>query len=368
MKIGISGTAAGVAAAIVIAAPCRPAFAAELNIGDPAPAITVAKFVKGTPVTKLGSGKVSVVEFWATWCGPCIQTIPHVSELAKKYPAAQFVGVSVWENDQNLVVPFVNKMGDKMTYSVAMDSVPPGGTGNDGAMAKNWMKAAGQNGIPTAFIVGKDGKIAWIGHPMAMAEPLAKITAGNWDTAKAAAAFRQEQAESEKLQALSKELSQAKDPKQAVAILDRAIAATPAMETRLGAAKFNALMRAGDEAQALAYGNRLVDTVYKDNAPSLNGLAWRIVDPKAPTKPSREMANLALKAAQRADMLGLQKDAAVADTLAAAYFALGDVANAVKTQERAVALAKGTPMEKEAGLAATLERYRSAAGTAGGGK
>lgn len=155
-----------------------PAHAADLSIGDPAPAITVTKFVKGTPVTKLGNGKVSVVEFWATWCGPCIQSIPHVTELAKKYPAAQFVGVSVWENDQKLVMPFVAKMGNKMNYSVAMDRVAPGAKGNEGAMAKAWMTAAGQNGIPTAFIVGKDGKVAWIGHPMVMAEPLAKITAG----------------------------------------------------------------------------------------------------------------------------------------------------------------------------------------------
>ena len=42
------------------------------------------------------------------------------------------------------------------------------------------MKAAEENGIPTAFVV-HDGTIAWIGHPMAMDEPLAKIMAGDWD-------------------------------------------------------------------------------------------------------------------------------------------------------------------------------------------
>lgn len=360
MKNGILWATAGVAAAIV-AAPARVALAAGLGIGDPAPALTVAKYVKGTPITKLGSGKVSVVEFWATWCGPCIQTIPHVSELAKKYPAAQFVGVSVWENDQNLVAPFVARMGDKMSYSVAMDSVPAGGKGSDGAMAKNWMTAAGQNGIPTAFIVGKDGKIAWIGHPMAMAEPLAKITAGTWDTAAAAAKFKQEQAAQEKMQALSRELSQAKEPAQVVAILDREIAAAPAMETRFGMPKFSALMRTGDDAKTLAYGNRLVDTVYKDNAQALNALAWGIVDPKAKTKANANMSRLALRAALRADEISRQKDGAIADTLAAAYFATGDTANAVKTQERAIALVKGTPLEKDPGLAAALARYKSAA-------
>ena len=49
-------------------------------------------------------------------------------------------------------------------------------------MAKTWMKAAEENGIPAAFVI-RDGKIAWIGHPMSMDEPLAKITAGEWNTA-----------------------------------------------------------------------------------------------------------------------------------------------------------------------------------------
>ena len=71
-------------------------------------------------------------------------------------------------------------MGDKMDYSVALDTVPEKGKPTDGVMAKTWLKAAEENGIPTAFVV-KDGKIAWIGHPMKLDEPLAKITAGDWD-------------------------------------------------------------------------------------------------------------------------------------------------------------------------------------------
>jgi thiol-disulfide isomerase/thioredoxin len=56
-----------------------------LKIGDPAPPLAVSKWVKGTPVKKLGDGQVHVVEFWATWCGPCKVSIPHLTELAKKY-------------------------------------------------------------------------------------------------------------------------------------------------------------------------------------------------------------------------------------------------------------------------------------------
>ena len=46
--------------------------------------------------------------------------------------------------------------------------------------------AAGQNGIPTAFIINGDGQVAWIGHPMGMDEPLAEIVDGTWDISVAA--------------------------------------------------------------------------------------------------------------------------------------------------------------------------------------
>jgi hypothetical protein len=53
---------------------------------------------------------------------------------------------------------FVKDQGDKMTYTVAYDA--------DRKMSEGWMKPAGQGGIPCAFIVNGEGKIAFIGHPM----------------------------------------------------------------------------------------------------------------------------------------------------------------------------------------------------------
>src|SRR5579872_1075039 len=168
--------AAGLAASLSVGAK-----AGELKLGDSAPTLKVSKFVKGDPVTKFQHGKIYVVEFWATWCGPCRTSIPHLTEMAKKYKSVQFVGVSVWENKQADVAPFVKEMGDKMGYTVAMDDVPAGKTGNEGYMAENWMSAAHQDGIPTAFVIDKDTKVAWIGHPMGIDEPLGKIVAGSWD-------------------------------------------------------------------------------------------------------------------------------------------------------------------------------------------
>lgn len=149
----------------------------DLGPGSVAPALSVKTWYKGTPVQHIGKSGTYVVEFWSTGCGPCIESTPHLTEIAHKNSDVTVIGISIWEDDKGgSIKKFVERMGDKMDYHV-------GYSGNQDGMAKTWMKAAEQTGVPTAFIV-KDGVIQWIGHPMEMEAPLSQVKAGTFNLAK----------------------------------------------------------------------------------------------------------------------------------------------------------------------------------------
>jgi thiol-disulfide isomerase/thioredoxin len=137
-----------VVAALAITGPAQAAQESSL-VGQPAPEIS-AQFWLNSPAMTLKAlrGHVVVVEFWATWCPPCRASIPHLIELSKKYTSVTFIGMT--DEAKAKVEPFAKDLG--MTYAVAGGS-PSGGE-------------YGVTGIPTAFIVGADGKVAWQGHPM----------------------------------------------------------------------------------------------------------------------------------------------------------------------------------------------------------
>ena len=86
------------------------------SIGDPAPAVFPERWVKGSPV-KIGPGtNIFVVEFWATWCGPCKRSIPHLTELQRKYADKGVIFVGFSDEKMETVQPFVTAQGGNMDY------------------------------------------------------------------------------------------------------------------------------------------------------------------------------------------------------------------------------------------------------------
>ena len=148
------------------------------KLGDPAPPLRLRSWLKGPPVEKFDKGRVYVLEFWATWCRPCIASMPHLSELARKYrDRITVLGVDMYERkttSMEKIRAFVDSMGDRMDFQVA--------AADSNFMAATWVQGFGEDtGIPKSFVVDSNGRLAWIGHPTQLDEVLPQIVNGTWD-------------------------------------------------------------------------------------------------------------------------------------------------------------------------------------------
>ncbi len=381
------------------------------NLGDPAPALEIAEWVKGGPVD-LASGKgkkIFVVEFWATWCPPCRTSIPHLTELQKKYKAKDVVFIGVSDEKASVVKPFVEKQGDKMDYVVAADK--------DRKTFAAYMKAYGMNGIPHAFVVDKEGRIVWHGHPMAeLDQTIQQILDGKYDMA-----VSKKRAEAQKL--LEEFYEVANDDAQK-ARADELAKKLEALDTELGGIepgekfdpekvrkqiRFSEIMReysqalstgkdeatlaelekqaeplkpdgfdladyrdrvqgqmafmgyvrlaqGEGDAEKLAEAAAKLSAIKTKNPALLNQIAWTLL---ADEKIKQRDLRLATKFAKAAYEASEGKDPSILDTYARALFDTGKVSEAVEYQKKALDLCEAGEKEE---YAATLKKYQEKAG------
>lgn len=334
--------------------PVKPA-EPTLDIGMPAPPLKVSKWLQGDAVEKFDADHVYVVEFWATWCGPCRTSIPHLNELHEKFAdkGVIVIGQDCWERDDDLVEPFVKEMGEKMTYRVAYDDKSEI---EKGAMARTWMEAAGQSGIPTAFVIDKEQRIAWIGHPMELNDSiLTAVLAGTFDVELA----RRERVAQQKFMQTAREIMrnvavavQAKDWEKAEALADEFEKAAP--EKYKPTARMQKLRIAVAKKDGSAI-NRVVLQISDDEkitGMGLNQLAWQMA---LLTDVEGLDLELAERLARRGVELAQEKEkAAILDTLARILFRLDKKDEAIARQKEAIELSEG---EQREALQKTLDAY-----------
>ncbi|CAN5463034.1 TlpA disulfide reductase family protein [soil metagenome] len=123
-----------------------------------APDITLEKLAPGDPQEKLSDlkGKVVLLDFWATWCGPCVASMPHLNELATKYKDQGVVSVAVSNEARDAIASYLRAHDYDLTFYR-----DPFGLAND---------KFNISAIPATFVIGRDGKILYEGRPANPAE------------------------------------------------------------------------------------------------------------------------------------------------------------------------------------------------------
>ncbi|MDZ4852156.1 MAG: TlpA disulfide reductase family protein [Pirellulaceae bacterium] len=378
-----------------------------LTIGSKAPSIDIEHWVsnghgKFKPINDFEAGKVYVVEFWATWCGPCVSSMPHLAETQTAFADKNVQLISISDEDPETVAKFLEREvgtpksskepgeGDVKDDKDAEEKQPKKTFGEltsvyclttdpDRSVSQDYMEAAGQNGIPTCFIVGKTGQIEWIGHPMGMDEPLAKVVDDTWDREAYLAEFKKSQ-EREELMAVimqkmrsgdiddaMEEVAKARkvaegdaqtqnmldgmtlnivlspvmgkvrsgDVDGALEMIDEVVKSLPpALQTQVSSFKFRLLMQAKKLEAAAQLLTAMADTEGVEPE-FLNSHAWDIYDSaKDDADYPKELVSAAIAAAEKA-AASVPENAAALDTLAHLIHLQGDLDRAIEVQTKA---------------------------------
>jgi uncharacterized protein (TIGR03435 family) len=132
--------------------------------GEPAPPLNLEKLLQA-PADAVASwealkGKVVVLEFWATWCGPCIEAVPHLNELADEFKEQGLEFIAITDEKESVVQPFLKRKA--MRAWIGLDT--------DRSMFNDY----GIAGIPHTVVVGTNGVIAPVTHPTALSATVIK--------------------------------------------------------------------------------------------------------------------------------------------------------------------------------------------------
>ncbi len=326
------------------------ALRAPLDLGDPAPPLVVDTWFQGTPLTTFEPGRIYVIEFWATWCEPCVEAIPELEALQAAHPnKVTVVMLNVMESNHDTIRAWLAE------HPVAL-TVGHGGA-TTGSPADAWFNASNSIGVPTSFVVAPDGTIAAITHGLDADRLAEQLLAGTWSLAEAQADRANNLSREKFVQPLRGAVHKASTDEERLALYDAFITEHPPLEHHVAESRLSLLVKL-DPAAAASYAARWVDGAWNDVAHQLLNAAWKlaVTGEKWPGKGLTGASAVARRAASRAVDLTERKNASFLDMLALTLWHDGAKAEAVAVQAEAVAVSQDSG-EKE-GMEQRLRWYR----------
>jgi thiol-disulfide isomerase/thioredoxin len=313
-----------IALTLALTVPLQPK--PTLSIGSPAPALKVTKWLQGDAVSGFEPGKVYVVDFWATWCGPCIGSMPYLSELQDDLKDKGVVVVGITSRDdkntEKQVVDFIKERSGILRYRVAWC--------DNSTTSDAYVKAAVRTGLPCSFVVDQQGKIAFIGHPTVLPEVLPAILAGTW-RGKSDADLAERS-----LDAFFEMLGNANiDPHAGIKMYAAMEKTHPRLAAQFTEHKLLLYVRTSqmDEAEKL-FNDILAKAVKRRDGLQLSSISW-IWGNTEINKPPHKL-NLAVQAAEEALKLEGRKDLNTYIAAAQAYHAIGDKTKAAEFAQKSI--------------------------------
>jgi hypothetical protein len=319
-----------------------------LKPGEKAPPLACTRWFTMLPTMQFDRGKVYVVLFWAHWQPESVQALGRICDMVHEKTGAEYIAVHDLDDKSSLekVQAFCDGRRASLHCSTGFDELH--------ATTKAWMGAAGRRELPTAFIVNRDGKVAYIGPAMWIDGPLKQVVSGDWDPAKAEPLIREL---SDRRTAMLKNATPDGDAAAFLKDFDYFNTNYPMAVIDKHDVKVAALYRLGKASAAQDAAQALVHPLsVRRDAAQMVRVANTILH--APGDRSSDELSLAHHLASIADGIYESKSAETKQVIAEAWFAQGSAHFAAVEMRKAIELS--TDAEQKSRMQSLLRTYEAA--------
>lgn len=338
--------------------------APTLLIGSEAPELDIENWLFDDSgsflhTTDFEQGQIYVIDFWDVAWVPTTRMLPRLAELQKQFKNDNVQIISIGRHEVEFTERFLDqripnqKKGERKTYrdiaetySFTCDA--------DRSTFRDYFEASGRTQVPSSFVVGKDGKIEWIGHPKDLEEVLTDLVNGKWDRDKFAEAYAIEMEKQAKIAKAAVVFAKAMEGfpqalnggrESALEYLEEAFKAPENVLAQFRISQLRVQLMVGmKHSDAAAELRKFADAFVndEDSAGELNEMIWSIYERhESDADIDSDVLEASLYAARIAVKF-LPNSGAINDTVAHfVYLVEEDLDEAIEWQKKAVANAEG---------------------------